>query len=235
MNTCVRVFALLLLTVVIALPPVLAQSGSNAQPGLSGLTDLPSSARQQIAALLAEKNARTPAQRKISSSLIYKIKASQGINLVPRAPMLKPLVPQRTDGRVDIQILGQVTKSLISAIERSGGKLIYGSVNGPLVRALVPLNSVETLAQRSDVRGIHEAFSATTQQQLARMRAQSSGKAYGGGSSTTKQGSAGTSARSYRRSGLGCVAGCSGASCGRRAPYLRGDWRWRENRRALRQ
>ena len=170
-NSCVRLSSIVTILLVVS-AVASAQSGSSTQTAITGFTDLPNSARQQISALIAEKNARTPAQRKIGSSLIYQIKMRQGVNLVPRTQMLKPVTPQRADGLVDVQISGRITKSLITAIERSGGKLISGHVAGPLLRALVPLNSVETLAQRSDVGGIREALSAITQQQLARMRAE---------------------------------------------------------------
>jgi len=152
--------------------PAFAQSASAAAPAVTGATKITDSARQQIAELLAEKESRTPAQRKIGSSLIYMAKMKHGIKITPNVRTLRPLVPQRADGLVDVQIRGKITKSLISAVERAGGKLIYGHVNGPLMRALVPLDSVETLAQRSDVRGIHQSFPAATQQQLARQRAE---------------------------------------------------------------
>jgi subtilisin-like proprotein convertase family protein len=155
----------------IVLSPVHAQSPAQ-QPSVVGPTALASSAQKQIASLLAEKQSRTPAQRKIGSSLIYKMKAQKGINLLPNAGLLKSVMPQRKDGLVRVEIRGQITKGLIAAAEQSGGKIIYGHVNGPLLRALVPLQSLETLAARTDVRGIHEAFPAATQQQLARMRAE---------------------------------------------------------------
>jgi len=150
---------------------VRAQS-SSAKPAITGPTQLTDSARKQIAELLAEKESRTPAQRKIGSSLIYMLKMKRGINITPNVAALRSLRPQRTDGLVDVQIQGKVTKSLITAIEQARGKVIYGRINGPLMRALVPLGSVETLAQRSDVRRIYEAFSAATQQQLLRQRAE---------------------------------------------------------------
>jgi subtilisin-like proprotein convertase family protein len=174
MNRCVRKSALpvWMASAFAAILVSAAYAQSTSQPKITGPTALTSSARQQIANLIAEKESRTPAQRKIGSSLIYKLKMRQGINLLPNAGQLKSVVPQRTDALVHVEIRGQITKSLITAVEQAGGKMIYGHVNGPLMRALVPLASVERLAQRSDVRGIHEAFSAMTQQQLAKMRAE---------------------------------------------------------------
>ena len=128
------------------------------------------SARQQISELLAEKESRTPAQRKIGSSLIYMAKMRRGIKITPNVQMLRPLIAERPDGLVDVQIRGQVTKPLIEAVQQTGGKVVYGHLNGPLLRALVPLESVEGLAARSDVRAISQSLTAATQQQLLKMR-----------------------------------------------------------------
>lgn len=149
-----------------------APSGSSAaKPSAADMAQISDSARQQIGDLLAEKAARTPAQRKIGSSLLYMAKRKQG-KLLPGMAGLRSLVPERADGLVDVQIRGLITKQLIKAIERSGGKLISGDVNGPLLRALVPLNAVESLAARSEVRGIHQSLQAITQGQLGKQRAE---------------------------------------------------------------
>ena len=163
-GACVPALALFLLLIVGTSP---AQT-----PNPADTAQISESARKQISDLLAEKAARTPAQRKIGSSLIYLAQRKHGVNLTPGITALRPLVPERADGRVDIQIRGRITKQLITAVERSGGKIIHGHVDGPLLRALVPLDAVESLAARSDVRGIHQSFSATTQQQLSKQRAE---------------------------------------------------------------
>ena len=142
-----------------------AQNTTGAKPA-----QFSASARQQISELLAEKAARTPVQRKIGSSLLYMAKMKKGISITPNVRMLRPLVPERPDGLVDVQIRGQVTKPLIEAVQQSGGKVVYGHLNGPLLRALVPLESVEVLAGRSEVRGISQSLPAATQQQLLKMR-----------------------------------------------------------------
>lgn len=162
---------LLLVTLPIA---VSAQNSGarNSARDITGLPQIKDSARQQIRDLLAEKQARTPAQRKIGSSLIYRLQRQRGINLFPNASALRPLVAERTDGKVEVQITGKITKALITSIENGGGKILYGHVNGPLLKALVPLSAVETLAARSDVRNIREALTSATQQQLAKYRAE---------------------------------------------------------------
>lgn len=149
-----------------------AQSTSGPVSDLSGVPQMSDSARQQIRNLLAEKEARTPVQRKIGSSLIYRSKRKQGIDLIPGAAGLRPLVAERKDGLVDVQITGRISKSLINQLTRAGGRVIYGHVNGPLLRALVPIDSVESLAASSDVRNIREALPAVLRQQLVKQRAE---------------------------------------------------------------
>src|ERR1700704_6159845 len=136
----------------------LAQSGSSAAktPNAADMAQISNSGREQIRALKAEKEARTPAQRKIGSSLIYMAQRKRGVNLTPGMISLQPLVAERADGLVNVQIRGKITKQLIGAIERNGGSVIYGHLNGPLLRALIPLEAVERLAARSDVSGIHQ-------------------------------------------------------------------------------
>jgi hypothetical protein len=167
--------AAIALALIVFTSPAVAQSGSPAAPRTPAAADMApisESARQQISALMAEKEARTPAQRKIGSSLIYMAQRKRGINLVPGFANLRPLVPERADGLVDVQIRGKITKQLIGAIERSGGKVLNGHLNGPLLRALIPLDAVERLATRSDVSGIHQSIPAITQKQLANRRAE---------------------------------------------------------------
>jgi subtilisin-like proprotein convertase family protein len=149
-----------------------AQSNNGSGSDVAGMPQMSDSARQQIRNLLAEKEARTPVQRKIGSSLIYRAKRKQGIELIPGAANLRSLVAERKDGLVDVQITGRISKALVTQLTRAGGRVIYGHVNGPLLRALVPIEAVETLAASPDVRNIREALPATTQQQLARHRAE---------------------------------------------------------------
>ena len=141
-----------------------AGGNSRSGPSVADFAQISPNAQQQIRDLLAEKQSRTPAQRKIGSSLIYMMKAQQGIRIAPTVSAFRPLAPQRADGLVDVEIRGKITKPLIEAVSRSGGKPIYGHVNGAILRALLPLRSLETLAARSDVSGIHQTSLAATQQ-----------------------------------------------------------------------
>ena len=57
-------------------------------------------------------------------------------------------------------------------MRNTGGRVVYGHVNGPLLRALVPIAAVETLAARSEVISIRESLRATMQQALVKSRAE---------------------------------------------------------------
>jgi subtilisin-like proprotein convertase family protein len=156
------------------LTPAIAQSSdaSGKPANDSAAPQISSSAREQIKILIAEKESRTPLQRKIGSSLIYKLQRQRGVNLLPGFASIRPLTPERPDGLIKVQITGRNTKALMTAVEHAGGKTVYGHMNGPLLTALVPLAAVETLAARSDVRGIREALTAHTQEQVTKIRTQ---------------------------------------------------------------
>jgi subtilisin-like proprotein convertase family protein len=140
------------------------------------LVQLPESARRQILDLLAEKEARTPAQRKIGSSLLYAGMRARGASLLKSDPHLQPLVPPREDGRVDVEIFGSIGKPLIEAVEEAGGELFYTGRSGQTLRALLSLDAVERLARRADVRRIAATIPATTHrspaERAARVRPQ---------------------------------------------------------------
>src|SRR5262245_14026050 len=138
-------FPLLVITL-LALCPLAATAqdandaaASSATPALADLAQLSSRAQQQIRELIADKQARTAAQRKVGSSLLYAAKARRGQAITATVKTLKPIFPERTDGRVDVEIRGSVSKGLVAAIEKAGGEILAGRPNGALVRALVPL------------------------------------------------------------------------------------------------
>jgi subtilisin-like proprotein convertase family protein len=139
----------------------LAAGSSSALAQATGA--LPASALQQINELTAEKENRTPAQRKISSSLLYTAKMKRGVSITPSVRSLIPAVPVTDDGRVSVEIAGDVGKVLVEAIEQAGGQVAPSSIKAGVIRALVPLDQIEQLAAMQEVRAIHPAMSARTQ------------------------------------------------------------------------
>jgi hypothetical protein len=124
--------------------------------------ELPPSAVQQIEGLLAEKAARSPAQRKISSQLLYAKTGRFAAALAPTKDPDKRITSlSQTDarGRVLVDIAGDVTDAQIQAL---GGNLVGASSVHHSARAWLPLDRLEELATGSSVRAIRPALQAIT-------------------------------------------------------------------------
>lgn len=107
-------------------------------------------AARQIAELTAEKRARTPAQRKIDSQLLYALKQRRGETRgVPSEP-----VPIKLDaqGRTLVDITAKVSASLISKIKRLGVEVVSRSERYHTIRVNVALEKLERLAALKEVR-----------------------------------------------------------------------------------
>jgi subtilisin-like proprotein convertase family protein len=145
-----------------------APDSTSSTPSGDLKANLPESAISQINALLNEKAARTPAQRKISSQLLY---AASG-----RFPVLKhtlqkgetqpsglrSLLRYDDQGRVLADLKGDVDAGLERQIEMAGGTMLSSSVEQKSARAWLPLGTLETLASHPVVKAIRPAFMADT-------------------------------------------------------------------------
>jgi hypothetical protein len=105
--------------------------------------------------LLAEKAARTPIQRKISSQLLYR---RSGL-LVPPADLL-PLDAPDDQGRVLVDIKHTLGASLQGRVTDLGGTVTQASPSHRSVRAWMPLGRLEDLAADSTVVAIRPALQA---------------------------------------------------------------------------
>ncbi len=79
---------------------------------------------RQIEALLAEKEARTPAERKLDSRLLYARRMARGLPPAPGVGNLRTGVTADHDGLVPVDIRADVTPLLLSAIADLGGELV---------------------------------------------------------------------------------------------------------------
>jgi hypothetical protein len=120
------------------------------------------SALQQIQWLQEEKALRTPAQRKMDSQLIYGLKIRHGDPFLNNIPSLRSSLEIAADGTVLVDIKGEVTASLLSEIERLGGTVISSFAQYDAIRAHVPLEHMEHLAEQPDIRFIGPAAKAVT-------------------------------------------------------------------------
>ncbi|MBO0720389.1 MAG: S8 family serine peptidase [Blastocatellia bacterium] len=151
-----------------------AQKGGVVQQPGGGV--LSPQALQQIAALLAEKQALTPAQRKIDSALRYGIKKQRGETMTASGEVntlrSADAVIRKADagGRMQVDIRGKIDNSFLTMIQNYGGEVTHASEKGGFVRAWISGSALESLAENDQVKNIRPAAQAITHAQLGRAR-----------------------------------------------------------------
>ena len=143
-------------------PPVQAQAALQRPAG--GGTRLPAFALAQIAALQAEKSARTPAQQKINSNLLL---SSQLLRGAPLPAILKTVGVSReaqpdAHGMVLVDIKADVSDALLSRIAAAGGVVTGAWPRFGAIRAALPLAKIEAVAGEAAVHSIRPAEKAHT-------------------------------------------------------------------------
>lgn len=126
-------------------------------PAPNGMYTSSQSAR---VALVDEKEARTPVQRKLDSHLVLALKRSRH-----EAPFDRPNPPDpdlafEADGSVWVDIDAVVTPGLLLQIEAAGGRVASSFPVARAIRARVPLARLETLAASAEVAFITPATQA---------------------------------------------------------------------------
>lgn len=109
------------------------------------------SARQQIADLIEEKRNRTPAQKKMDSSLIYSIRMSRGQELARGLATMDITLPRNEEGTPVIDITARVTEKFLSKLEKLGVNVISSFPRYNTVRVEASLEVLETIAAFSEV------------------------------------------------------------------------------------
>jgi hypothetical protein len=141
---------------------LLALCGALALAGLPALAAAQGAApgrvaHEQILALQAEKAARTPAQRKLASRLLHAARARRGVPIARGVHWLRTGVVWDADGRTLVDLRGDVTPELRARIEELDGEIVNAFPGRAALRALLPAEALEPLAERADVRGIRPA------------------------------------------------------------------------------
>jgi Subtilase family len=133
--------------------------------------ELGEEALRQIAALFAEKKARTPAERKLDTALLYAHRRSRGEMMVAG---LAPLdrVADRANvrmGMVVVDIRAVVTEDLRQAVADLGGSVVSAHPAFGALRARVPVHRLVELAARPEVRfvGPEEGYIVNTGSQTS--------------------------------------------------------------------
>jgi hypothetical protein len=107
-----------------------------------------------------EKESRTPAQRKIDSQLLYALYERRGESRRRGTPKSDVEVDER--GRVLVDVRARVTRALLARVRRMGGDIVSSDAGYHTILTRFPLERLETLAARGDVRFITPAAKATT-------------------------------------------------------------------------
>ena len=97
-----------------------------------------SGAKQQIEALMLEKAARTPAQTKIASELLYEMKRRDGDPLMEAVPGLRSTIEVEVDDTTLVDIKAEVTEGLLSHIEALGGRIVSSFAQFQAIRRRPP-------------------------------------------------------------------------------------------------
>jgi len=105
----------------------------------------------QIDALLAEKDARTSAQRKIDSQLIYEWKMEAGQQVASGIWAVETDLPYADDGHLVVDVRARAGSGLAARLPAAGIDVLSASADGANVRAHLNVDQVEGLAADPDV------------------------------------------------------------------------------------
>jgi Concanavalin A-like lectin/glucanases superfamily/Subtilase family len=144
---------------VVATSPASPPSSAGPAGALTTAADsgLSAGVLKQIAALEAEKAARTPAEQKLDSQLLYADRMRRGVPVADGVPAQRVNLDKDGQGRVLMDIKADVTGELLQHIKTLGGRVLNSFPQYQSIRAAVPLAAVEDLAARAEVRFIQPA------------------------------------------------------------------------------
>jgi hypothetical protein len=162
LNESIRRAVVVALTLVIATP--LAARRLSAQ-------ELGEEALRQIAAVVAEKRARTPAERKLDTALLYAYRRSRSEVMVAGLPPLTRVADRANvqSGMVVVDVQAEVTEDLRQAVADLGGSVVSAYPAFRSLRARVPVHRLVELAERPEIRSIgpEEGFMVNTGSQTS--------------------------------------------------------------------
>jgi hypothetical protein len=155
---CRPLLLLALLTAAIPLGLGLWADAADAQPARR----ITREARLQMESLRAEKRARTPRQRKLSSRLLHADKMRRGVAITSRVRTLRTGVQIDADGSTLVDIRADVVPRVLNRIAQLGGRVVVAVPEHDAIRARMPVAQLETLAGLPTVRSIRPADRAFT-------------------------------------------------------------------------
>ena len=107
---------------------------------------IPDHTAAQIASLLAEKETRNAAQRKVVSQLLYAGRMAKGVDIAPGVPRLEVDVAVDSKGMVEVDIRTKEISKVEALVRQAGGDVVRSFAFANSVEALVPLDMVEAIA-----------------------------------------------------------------------------------------
>ena len=116
----------------------------------------------QAEQLRAEKEALTPLQRKVNSSIIRHLHTNILHDRERTLPKLESSISLSSSNEILTDIKANVSDSLVGLISASGGTIINKFPQYNAIRALIPIESVEWIAAHPDVTFIDMAHRAKT-------------------------------------------------------------------------
>jgi hypothetical protein len=122
--------------------------GDSAQSNISGIGV---TAAQQMQALQQDKAARTPAQQKIDSNIIYTMRMLAGKPVAPGVPYLYTGVDLDANDNIVVDMVANVTDSLLQQLAAAGAQVLNKNVELRSIRAIIAPNQMEGIAASPDV------------------------------------------------------------------------------------
>jgi hypothetical protein len=110
--------------------------------------------KEHLESIRAEKLSRSPAQQKLESHLLFAARKDRGEDPVPGVPSLLAGVATDEKGRVTVQIRAGINSDLLAQIEKHGGVVLNIFPDDAIILAALPLQRIEKLAERDDVKFI---------------------------------------------------------------------------------
>lgn len=102
------------------------------------------------------------AKEKLDGQLLLALRKTRAEPPFDKPTSLEPAIPVKDGDRVLVDIEGSVSKALVNQVTLRGGTLPGRAPSNTVLRAMVPLSQLETLALRGDVKFISPAKVSVT-------------------------------------------------------------------------
>jgi hypothetical protein len=94
---------------------------------------------------------------KLDGQIVLALKQSRGQAPFDKPTTLEPDIPIKDGNRVLVDVRASVSKELLNEIAFLGGQVVKNPDSSTIVRAMIPLSQLETLAGRAEVKSISPA------------------------------------------------------------------------------